>query len=272
MDYWEYLAHGQGSERRGHRYYARELIGNKNGKNVYRYFYTADEYSAYKQNKGTPGRGTYAETGTSRSAIVWPKNTSRKRKATEARNSVEQQKSAMDRERARTSVRAQKVQMDAKRYRKQQRERMKANRIAQQHTMDRERWKRNEKAEQAKNRGDKHKTRVQEAIREKVHKDAVAYRRKRAQENIRAEKVQMDAKRYRKQRRQEKNDARNELKKKMDRDRIRTSIRAQKVKMDAKRYRRQKREMLKQKRAGQKRIMDNIRQRPYYQPTIKRGR
>lgn len=285
MDYWEYLAHGQGSERRGHRYYARELIGNKNGKNVYRYFYTADEYSAYKQNKGTPGRGTYAETGTSRSAIVWPKNTRRKRKAAEVRNSVEQQKSAMDREhahtsvraekikmdakryrkqrrqekndarhelkrkmdvtrkrklaresvaaqksamdrdRARTSVRAEKVQMDAKRYRKQQRERMKANRVAQQHTMDRERWKKNEKDEQAKNR-------VQEAIREKVHKDAVAYRRKRAQE----------------------------------------SVRAQKVKMDAKRYRRQKREMLKQKRAGQKRIMDNIRQRPYYQPTIKRGR
>lgn len=292
MDYWEYLAHGQGSERRGHRYYARELIGNKNGKNVYRYFYTADEYSAYKQNKGTPGRGTYAETGTSRSAIVWPKNTSRKRKAAEARNSVEQQKSAMDRERARTSVRAEKikmdaeayrkqrrqekndarhelkrkmdvarkrklaresvaaqksamdrdrartsvraekVQMDAKRYRKQKRERIKANRIAQQHTMDRERWKRNEKAEQAKSRGDKHTARVQEAIREKVHRDAVAYRRKRAQE----------------------------------------SVRAQKVAMDAKRYRRQKREMLKQKRAGQKRIMDNIRQRPYYQPTIKRGR
>lgn len=192
MDYWEYLAHGQGSERRGHRYYARELIGNKNGKNVYRYFYTADEYSAYKQNKGTPGKGTYAETGTSRSAIVWPKNTSRKRKAAEARNSVEQQKSAMDRERTRTSVRA--------------------------------------------------------------------------------EKIKMDAKAYRKQRRQEKNDARNELKKKMDRDRAHTSVRAQKVKMDAKRYRRQKREMLKQKRAGQKRIMDNIRQRPYYQPTIKRGR
>ena len=232
MDYWEYLAHGQGSERRGHRYYARELIGNKNGKNVYRYFYTADEYSAYKQNKGTPGRGTYAETGTSRSAIVWPKNTSRKRKAAEARNAVEQQKSAMDRDRARTSVRAQKVQMDAKRYRKQKRERIKANRIAQQHTMDRERWKRNEKSEQVKNRGDKHNARVQEAIREKVHKDAVAYRRKRAQE----------------------------------------SVRAQKVEMDAKRYRRQKREMLKQKRAGQKRIMDNIRQRPYYQPTIKRGR
>ena len=122
MDYWEYLAHGQGSERRGHRYYARELIGNKNGKNVYRYFYTADEYSAYKQNKGTPGKGTYAETGTSRSAIVWPKNTSRKRKAAEARNSVEQQKIAMDRDRARTSVRAEKIKMDAERYRKQRRQ------------------------------------------------------------------------------------------------------------------------------------------------------
>ena len=26
MDYWECLAHGQGSERRGHRYYAYELL------------------------------------------------------------------------------------------------------------------------------------------------------------------------------------------------------------------------------------------------------
>lgn len=199
--------------------------------------------------------------------------TSTRNMSTEARAAqVHKDAVANRRDRASTSVRAQKVQMDAKRYRKQKRERIKANRIAQQHTMDRERWKRTEKAEQAKNRGDKHNARVQEAIREKVHKDAVAYRRKRAQESVRAQKVAMDAKRYRKQRRQEKNDARNELKKKMDRDRIRTSIRAQKVKMDAKRYRRQKREMLKQKRAGQKRIMDNIRQRPYYQPTIKRGR
>lgn len=162
MDYWEYLAHGQGSERRGHRYYARELIGNKNGKNVYRYFYTADEYSAYKQNKGTPGKGTYAETGTSRSAIVWPKNTSRKRKAAEARNSVEQQKSAMDRDRARTSVRAEKVQMDAKRYRKQRRQ---------------------------------EKNDARNELKKKMDRDRI-------RTSIRAQKVKMDAKRYRRQKRE----------------------------------------------------------------------
>lgn len=44
MDYWEYLAHGQkGAERDDHRYYARELVGNRGGKNVYRYFYSAEE-------------------------------------------------------------------------------------------------------------------------------------------------------------------------------------------------------------------------------------
>ena len=46
MDYWEYLAHGQkGTERDNHRYYARELVGNRGGKNVYRYFYSAEEYA-----------------------------------------------------------------------------------------------------------------------------------------------------------------------------------------------------------------------------------
>ena len=47
MDYWEYLAHGQkGAERDDHRYYARELVGNRGGKNVYRYFYSAEEYAS----------------------------------------------------------------------------------------------------------------------------------------------------------------------------------------------------------------------------------
>ena len=50
MDYWEYLAHGQkGAERDDHRYYARELVGNRGGKNVYRYFYSAEEYASYKK-------------------------------------------------------------------------------------------------------------------------------------------------------------------------------------------------------------------------------
>ncbi|MDU8688302.1 hypothetical protein [Faecalibacterium wellingii] len=54
MDYWEYLAHGQkGAERDGHRYYARELVGNRGGKNVYRYFYSAEEYASYRRSKGS---------------------------------------------------------------------------------------------------------------------------------------------------------------------------------------------------------------------------
>ena len=54
MDYWEYLAHGQkGAERDDHRYYARELVGNRGGKNVYRYFYSAEEYASYRRSKGS---------------------------------------------------------------------------------------------------------------------------------------------------------------------------------------------------------------------------
>ena len=54
MGYWEYLAHGQkGAERDDHRYYARELVGNRGGKNVYRYFYSAEEYASYRRSKGS---------------------------------------------------------------------------------------------------------------------------------------------------------------------------------------------------------------------------
>ena len=124
MDYWNYLAHSQGSERAGHRYYARELVGNKGGKNQYRYFYTAEEYSAYKNNKGTPGQGTYAETGKSRDALILPKGTLKARRRAETRESIAKQKREMDierrnkwkrsvdHERANESVRKQKREMD----------------------------------------------------------------------------------------------------------------------------------------------------------------
>ena len=207
MDYWEYIAHSQGSERSGHRYYARELVGNKGGKNVYRYFYTAEEYAAYKNNKGTPGRGTYAENGTSRNATIWPKGTAKARARAEARNHVEQEKNAMDRARANRNVRAEKVKMDAERYRKQRsaetRARGKAERIGEQHSMDRQRWKRNADEAAANEawinrtlRGHHHKRRVQSAIADKVKKDAEAYRTKR-----RAAQVKKDAEAYRKKRR-----------------------------------------------------------------------
>ena len=65
MDYWEYLAHGQkGTERDNHRYYARELVGNRGGKNVYRYFYSAEEYASYRRSKGShAGAATKAWNG-----------------------------------------------------------------------------------------------------------------------------------------------------------------------------------------------------------------
>ncbi len=53
MDYWKYLAHSQqGAERNNHRYYAREIVGSKGGRNVYRYFYSAAEYDSYRRSKG----------------------------------------------------------------------------------------------------------------------------------------------------------------------------------------------------------------------------
>ncbi len=51
-DYWDYLAHSQGEERAGHKYYARIPVGkNKLGFTQYRYFYDAREYGAYKTRK-----------------------------------------------------------------------------------------------------------------------------------------------------------------------------------------------------------------------------
>lgn len=52
-DYWDYLSHSEvGGERKGHKYYARVLLGrNKLGFNQYRYFYDAREYGAYMTQK-----------------------------------------------------------------------------------------------------------------------------------------------------------------------------------------------------------------------------
>ena len=52
-DWWNYLAHGwfgnsrKGSEKKEHKYYARIQTGSKNGQNVYRYFYSKEDYAAY---------------------------------------------------------------------------------------------------------------------------------------------------------------------------------------------------------------------------------
>lgn len=52
-DWWGYLQHGwfgnsrKGSEKKEHKYYARIQTGSKNGQNVYRYFYSKENYAAY---------------------------------------------------------------------------------------------------------------------------------------------------------------------------------------------------------------------------------
>ena len=195
MDYWEYLAHSQtGGERAGHRYYARELVGSKGGKNVYRYFYTAEEYTAYKQQKGTPGHGTYAETGRSKDAFILPKGTTKARQRAESQARIADQKHQMNKDR----IAGEKKAMD--------RARVKANIASQKKKMDR---KRTEKL-------------IQKAKREMDKK------------RIRKQKAAMTKKRIRKQ------------KTAMDRARIKANVNAQKHQLD------------------------NIRQRPYYQPLVKR--
>ena len=246
MDYWDYIAHSQGSERAGHRYYARELVGNKGGKNQYRYFYTAEEYSAYKNNKGTPGQGTYAETGKSRDALILPKGTLKARQRAETRESIAKQKREMDierrnkwkrsvdHERANESVRKQKREMDIER---------------------RNKWKR-------------------------------SVDHKHANESVAAQKAEMDAKREQRQKRAENLEKRNKWKRSVDRartlenrnkwkrsvdhKRATENVRKQKAEMDAKRARRKRHQEAVERVKAQKHIMDNIRQRPYYKPTYKR--
>lgn len=64
-DWWDYLAHGRGgnslkgSEKENHKYYMRIQTGTKNGKNVYRYFYSKEDYQAYVQNGKKKLTGEY---------------------------------------------------------------------------------------------------------------------------------------------------------------------------------------------------------------------
>ena len=242
MDYWNYLAHSQqGAERDNHRYYARELVGNKGGKNQYRYFYTAEEYSAYKNNKGTPGHSTYAETGKSRDALILPKGTLKARRRAETRESIAKQKRemdierrnkwkrSMDHERANESVRKQKAEMDAKRASKQKRESTQAKRIGEQHSMDMKRYSKQRRAENL----------------EKRNKWKRSVDRARTLES------------------------RNKWKRNVDHERANESVRKQKAEMDAKRARRKRHQEAVERVKAQKHVMDNIRQRPYYKPTYK---
>ena len=123
MDYWEYLAHGQkGAERDDHRYYARELVGNRGGKNVYRYFYSAEEYAAYKNGRSGEKKSIGAQKAemdrrrARREGITAQKkdmDTARSR--AEHQQSVAGQKKVLDRARRKASIASTKAKLDERR-------------------------------------------------------------------------------------------------------------------------------------------------------------
>lgn len=201
MDYWEYLAHGQkGAERDDHRYYARELVGNRGGKNIYRYFYTAEEYSAYKNSKGTPGRGTYAETGRSRDATIWPKGTAKAHERARHQQSVAGQKKVLDRARHKAGIENAKAKMDERRAHRE-------SVAAQKKQMDTARARAEHKA----------------SVADQKQELDNARKRKEHQQSVRRQKVRMDAKRTRAKRRDVSRAGRDFIKRVMDNTRTRKS-------------------------------------------------
>lgn len=264
MDYWEYLVHSQqGTERDNHRYYARELVGNKGGKNVYRYFYTAEEYASYRRSKGShAGVATNEKTSLldkarkSHSANRWRpsemlvingshatttyKNSAGKKRTTdyhgtEATRSAEKEynrKTSKSYEKNRDRLEAV-YQMDKALKR--------AKRKAQKAGMD---IKRNAKKGAAA---------VSKLLNGRKKKDSVSGSVGKKTGNSEKRSTTNNSKRIAEQH-------------SMDRKRWDTQARAAQVKKDAKAYRKKRRAASKATRDGQKRIMDNVRERPYYSP------
>lgn len=223
MDYWEYLAHSQqGAERGGHRYYVRELVGNSGGKNVYRYFYSADEYSAYKNSKGRPGRDTYAETGKSRDAAIWPKGTEKARTRAEHRASVAGQKKVLDRARHQANIKSSKAKMDERRAHRE-------SVAAQKKDMDNARIRTQHKQSVAEQKKFLDRARHKASVASQKQELDNARKRKEHQQSVRRQKVRMDAKRTRAKRRAASKAGRDFVKRVMDNTRGRKGYAPQKV-------------------------------------------
>lgn len=64
-DWWDYIEHGwfgssqKGSAKGNHKYYMRVSAGTKNGKNIYRYFYSKADYEAYIRSGKKKLTGAY---------------------------------------------------------------------------------------------------------------------------------------------------------------------------------------------------------------------
>lgn len=77
-DWWSYLEHGwfgkngqKGSEKKNHKYYARVPTGTKDGHNVYRYFYSKEDYAAYIRSGKKKLTGEYGMEKHTNGRIAW---------------------------------------------------------------------------------------------------------------------------------------------------------------------------------------------------------
>lgn len=77
-DWWDYLEHGwfgkngqKGSEKKNHKYYARIPTGTKDGHNVYRYFYSKEDYAAYIRSGKKKLTGEYGMEKHTNGRIAW---------------------------------------------------------------------------------------------------------------------------------------------------------------------------------------------------------
>lgn len=166
MDYWDYLAHGAGGERKNHKYVARVPLGTRNGRVRFKYFYSSAEYAAYLRR-------------------------SNKRRALNQK--IGEQKKEMDRQRqARRNARriGEKHSMDRKRWARDA-----ARRIGEQHSMDRKRWDTEARAEQVKKDAEayRRKRSKQNVTRQKVAMDAKRYRKQRLQKYARTHKLSVSS-------------------------------------------------------------------------------
>ena len=189
MDYWDYLAHGAGGERKNHKYVARVPLGTRNGRVRFKYFYSSAEYAAYLR-RSNKRRALNQKIGEQK------KEMDRQRQARRNARRIGEQHS-MDRKRWDTEARAEQVKKDAEAYR---RKRSKQNVTRQKVAMDAKRYRKQRQAQRW--------AEIQERKKEmdrKRHKRSVANKkkemdRKRHKQNVTRQKVAMDAKRYRKQR------------------------------------------------------------------------
>lgn len=265
MDYWEYLAHSQqGAEKENHRYYARELVGTKGGQNVYRYFYTAEEYGAYRR-----GKQSHAGTASSEKNSLLDKA----RKSHSENRWRPSSMIVVNGNYAHTTYKNSAGKKRVTDYRGKTATRKAENEF---HSKSDKSYERNRSLMEAVYQTDKAlrraKRKTQKAgmdIKRSAKKGAAAVsnllgkRKKKSTSNSDSTAKKTTASGKRSTASNSKSIGEQHS---MDRKRWDTQARAAQVKKDAKAYRKKRRAANKATRDGQKRIMDNVRERPYYSP------